>query len=637
MNFPMMNFLAILLLFAPLASSLVSISFRGIFGGKKSFISSSIIIGFSLLYASIILYYVYNYGSLEVNLGDWFDVDSVAINWGIYIDFMSATMVFIVCLVSWCVHIYSFEYMSGSHFNQRFFCYLSLFTFFMLLLLVSGNIVQMFVGWEGVGLCSYLLISYNTKKNSATIAGMKAFIVNRVSDVFFCLGIFTYYHNYGTFDFFFGNQELIGIIDNYYRIFNYDIQACEVVSMLLFIGAMGKSAQLFFHVWLPDAMEGPTPVSALIHAATMVTAGVIVVAKLSQIFFNSPISSMVVTIVGISTSLIAGLIALNQDDIKKIIAYSTCSQLGYMFVLNGLGGYNFAIFHLFTHASFKALLFLSAGAIIHTLHHEQNIFEIRKIGVKSLLIKISMLIGCLAIAGIPPFAGFYSKDAMLEYVYAKYLFTNDLWILTCYVAMVCIACLTTLYNFRMFFVIFGSSKGGGHHHNEEVGKPISFALIVLSVCSVVFGIIGSNLMNIDKLPIDGNKLLFHFDNDEIFQNMHHLDIKIKFLPTLLSLFFILISYFIYKRQSSSGKNSFNSLFRNKLYFDEIYDIIFVKSYRYICSSVNSIIEFSINSAVFIVADTLSIISKKAKILIYENLSFYLFLIIFSIIIVCLLL
>ena len=369
----------------------------------------------------MILFYqvIVNHYESNVVIATWINSGTLNVNWSIKVDALSSVMLVVVTLVSSLVHIYSIGYMSHDPHKPRFMAYLSLFTFAMLTLVISDNFLQLFFGWEGVGLCSYFLIGFWFKKESANAAAIKAFVVNRVGDFGFALGIFLIFYLFGTVNYSEVFQQIPQIIDLALLINGIDVKAIDLICILLFVGAMGKSAQIFLHTWLPDAMEGPTPVSALIHAATMVTAGVFLIVRCSPIFEYSPLTLNIITIVGMSTAFFAATVALVQTDIKKIIAYSTCSQLGYMFFAAGVGAYNVAMFHLFTHAFFKALLFLGSGSVIHSFKNQQDINQMGGVYRKLPYTWILMIIGTLALTGFPFLSGFYSKDAIIEFAYLK--------------------------------------------------------------------------------------------------------------------------------------------------------------------------------------------------------------------------
>ncbi|MFN9093952.1 MAG: NADH-quinone oxidoreductase subunit L, partial [Alphaproteobacteria bacterium] len=386
------------------------------------------------------------------------DVGSFGLDWALRYDTLSVVMVAMVTCISTLIHLYSVGYMSHDPTTPRFFAYLSLFTFMMLMLVTADNLVQLFFGWEGVGLASYLLIGYWYEKESACAAAMKAFIVNRVGDLFFMLGLCLTFWVFGSIEF----GEIFGAIDQHKDARFAGLPAYEVICILLFLGACGKSAQLGLHTWLPDAMEGPTPVSALIHAATMVTAGVFLVARMSPVFEYAPMALAIVTVVGASTALFAATIGCVQNDIKRIIAYSTCSQLGYMFFAAGVGAYQGAVFHLFTHAFFKALLFLSAGAVIHAMSEEQDIRKMGGIWKKIPVTYAVMWIGSLALAGVPYFAGYYSKDFVLEAAFAAHSGVG----MYAFICGLLAAFLTAFYSWRLLILTFHGAPRADHHTME---------------------------------------------------------------------------------------------------------------------------------------------------------------------------
>ena len=415
-----------------------------------------------------------------VDLGTWIEAGKFHVDWALRYDTLSAAMVGMVSFVAMLIHVYSIGYMSHDATRWRFFAYLSLFTFAMLMLVTANNLAQLFFGWEGVGLCSYLLIGYWYDRPSACAAAMKAFIVNRIADLPFAVGLGIIFLVFGTiaFDGIFPHVVQHG--GETYHAFGRDIPVMELIGFLLFIGAMGKSAQLGLHVWLPDAMEGPTPVSALIHAATMVTAGVFLMARMSPLMEYAPHALAFVTIVGASTALFAATVGCCQNDIKRVIAYSTCSQLGYMFVAAGVGAYQASVFHLITHAFFKALLFLSAGSVIHAMSDEQ---DMRRMGGLGKLIPITctvMWIGNLALAGIPPLAGSYSKDAIIS---AAYLADSGVG----YYAFICTllaAFLTAFYSWRLLFMTFHGKPRADHHTMEHVHESPWVMLVPLLLLAV---------------------------------------------------------------------------------------------------------------------------------------------------------
>ena len=389
-----------LIIFLPLLAAIISGFFGGIIGNKASQIITSLFVSLSALLSIYIFYNVIINGYADnIIITKWITSGLLDVNWSIKIDQLSSVMLIVVTLVSAIVHVYSIGYMSHDPHQQRFMSYLSLFTFAMLVLVTSDNFLQLFFGWEGVGLCSYFLIGFWFKKPTANAAAIKAFIVNRVGDFGFALGIFLVFYIFGSVNYEEVFNQVALFKDNNLNFLGLELNAINLICFLLFIGAMGKSAQIFLHTWLPDAMEGPTPVSALIHAATMVTAGVFLVVRCSPIYEYSPIILNFITVVGMSTALFAATVALVQNDIKKIIAYSTCSQLGYMFFATGVGAYNVAMFHLFTHAFFKALLFLGAGSVIHSFHDEQDINKMGGVYKHLPYTYALMMIGTLALTG----------------------------------------------------------------------------------------------------------------------------------------------------------------------------------------------------------------------------------------------
>ncbi len=407
-----------LILFLPLLGAIIYGFFGKLLGDRSCEIITSLFVSISTLLSLVIFYRVITVGYEDnILITTWIDSGSLNVNWSINIDALSSVMLVVVTLVSSLVHIYSIGYMSHDPHKARFMSYLSLFTFAMLTLVTSDNFIQLFFGWEGVGLSSYFLIGFWFKKPSANAAAIKAFLVNRVGDFGFALGIFLIFYIFGTVNYNEVFQKIPEILEIKLSFLGINIDAVDLICILLFIGAMGKSAQIFLHTWLPDAMEGPTPVSALIHAATMVTAGVFLVVRCSPIYEYSELALSIITIVGMSTAFFAASVALVQTDIKKIIAYSTCSQLGYMFFAAGVGAYSVAMFHLFTHAFFKALLFLGSGSVIHSFKDEQDINKMGGVWKRLPYTYVLMIIGTLALTGFPLFSGYYSKDAIIEFAF----------------------------------------------------------------------------------------------------------------------------------------------------------------------------------------------------------------------------
>ncbi len=501
--------------------------------------------------SSILAWYLFftfseNY---HLNLFPIFSLEAIKLNWAINIDMLSAFMLIVITTVSLIVHIYSIGYMQDG--IRRFFSCLSFFTFCMIVLVVSDNFVQLFFGWEGVGMCSYLLIGFWFKKYAANNAALKAFIVNRVGDFFLLLGIFLIYYTFNSLEF--------------VNIFNKTSYHSELnlICILLFIGCMGKSAQLGLHIWLPDAMEGPTPASALIHAATMVTAGVFLIARCSPLFELSNIARELIVVVGTLTAFFAAAIAITQNNIKKVIAYSTCSQLGYMFIACGVSAYHAAIFHLMTHAFFKALLFLGAGNVIHAMNHEQNIHKMGNCWNKIPYTYTFMWIGFLALSGIFPFAGFYSKDLIIEHAYETNRFA--------FMGSLIVALLTAFYSWRLLFLVFHNGKQSGHVHN--VPKIMLIPLCVLALGSCFAGIWGIHI-----LDVAGNTF---WQSSLVVSKAHpHTSYFIKFLSALMGLSGILFAYCVYYLKRIKQEYSIK-LLQNKLYFDEIYESIIVIPLRFL--------------------------------------------------------
>ena len=455
----------------PLIASIISGFFGKFIGDRNSEIVTSLLVSISAILSAIVFYEViFNQYEENIIIATWINSGSLEVNWSMKIDALSSVMLVVVTFVSALVHIYSIGYMSHDPHKPRFMAYLSLFTFAMLMLVTADNFIQLFFGWEGVGLCSYFLIGFWFKKETANAAAIKAFVVNRVGDFGFALGIFLIFYLFGTVNYTEVFNQIPTVVDEKLNFLGIQINAVDLICILLFIGAMGKSAQIFLHTWLPDAMEGPTPVSALIHAATMVTAGVFLVVRCSPIYEYSELALNIVTVVGMSTAFFAASVALVQTDIKKIIAYSTCSQLGYMFFAAGVGAYNVAMFHLFTHAFFKALLFLGSGSVIHAFKDEQNINNMGGVWRKLPYTYALMIIGTLALTGFPFLSGFYSKDAIIEFAYLKGSpignYAATIGILTAF--------LTSIYSWRLFFKSFhGSYNNKKIPINETPESPLT--------------------------------------------------------------------------------------------------------------------------------------------------------------------
>ncbi len=555
---------------------------------------------------------------------DWVRSGDLDFNWALSVDTLTAVMLVVVTTVSALVHLYSWGYMDEDPDQPRFFAYLSLFTFAMLMLVTADNLVQMFFGWEGVGLASYLLIGFWFKKPSANAAAIKAFVVNRVGDLGFMLGIFGTFLVFGTVSI----PEILAaapaMVGTSIGFLGMRLDTMTVLCLLLFIGAMGKSAQLGLHTWLPDAMEGPTPVSALIHAATMVTAGVFMVCRLSPMFETSPIALAVVTFIGAATALFAATVGLVQTDIKRVIAYSTCSQLGYMFFAAGVGAYGAAMFHLFTHAFFKALLFLGAGSVIHAMHHEQDMRYYGGLRKEIPFTFWAMLAGTLAITGvgiihigsIPAlgFAGFFSKDAIIEAAYASGTEMGGI----AYFVGVAAALLTSFYSWRLMFLTFwgkprwvqsehirhtlhdhpsdedaghepaphsagkddlATGTGGYHPHESPVSMLVPLGILSLGAVFAGFAFHGQFIEPVEGAEFWRSSIAF---NAELMEKIHEVPLLVKLSSTIAMLTGLAVAFFMYMRGQGRPQalaSQFRGLYTfllNKWYFDELYNLIFIR-------------------------------------------------------------
>jgi NADH-quinone oxidoreductase subunit L len=517
-----------------------------------------------------------------LSLGTWIDVGSLHVNWALRYDTLAAVMVAMVSFVSMLIHIYSIGYMAhDSYPRYRFFAYLSLFTFSMLMLVTADNLAQLFFGWEGVGLCSYLLIGYWYDRPSACAAAIKAFIVNRIGDLGFAVGIALLFLKFGTIEFAGIFAAVAAHAADTYSLFGTSFPALEVIGFLLFIGAMGKSAQLGLHVWLPDAMEGPTPVSALIHAATMVTAGVFLMARMSPLMEFAPTALAFVTIVGASTALFTATIGCVQNDIKRVIAYSTCSQLGYMFVAAGVGAYQASMFHLITHAFFKALLFLGAGSVIHAMSDEQ---DLRKMGGLGRLIPWTcalMWIGNLALAGIPPLAGSYSKDAIISAAYAAGTGVGTY----AFICTVLAAFLTAFYSWRLLIMAFHGTSRVDHHTLEHVHEsPFVMVgpLVALAVGAVIAGWALHGWFIGEEWQAFWHGSIVNGATNHVLANIEHVPAWVEEIPLVMGIAGIALAYVMYMAVPAIPgllASTFGGVYRfllNKWYFDELYDAIFVR-------------------------------------------------------------
>jgi NADH-quinone oxidoreductase subunit L len=562
----------------PLIASIISGFFGRFIGDRNSEIVTSLLVTIAAILSAFVLYEViFNDYQDNIVIATWINSGTLDVNWSMKIDSLSAIMLVVVTSVSSLVHIYSIGYMSHDPHKPRFMAYLSLFTFAMLMLVTSDNFIQLFFGWEGVGLCSYFLIGFWFKKETANAAAIKAFVVNRVGDFGFALGIFLIFYLFGTVNYSEVFELIPTIIDKNIIFLGIEVNAVDLICLLLFVGAMGKSAQILLHTWLPDAMEGPTPVSALIHAATMVTAGVFLVVRCSPIYEYSELALNIITIVGMSTAFFAATVALVQTDIKKIIAYSTCSQLGYMFFATGVGAYNVAMFHLFTHAFFKALLFLGSGSVIHAFKDEQNINNMGGVWKKLPYTYSLMIIGTLALTGFPFLSGFYSKDAIIEFAYLRGNTTGY------YAAGIGIitAFLTSIYSWRLIFKTFHGEYNNKDIKIEETHESplvMLIPLVLLSIGAIFAGYIFKELFV-------GYGGASNFWKDSIFflkpLSTEHPPIWFLVLTPILVILSIPIAYYLFVKNknlphqiANVNKPLYNFLL-NKWYFDELYDLLIV--------------------------------------------------------------
>ncbi|MGR3723655.1 NADH-quinone oxidoreductase subunit L [Abyssibius alkaniclasticus] len=587
--------MATIILFAPLIGALLAGFGHRAIGDKGAQIVTT-----ALLFLAALLSWVLFFGNYEevetVSIMRWVSSGEMQVEWAIRLDRLTAIMLVVITTVSALVHLYSMGYMAhdeqykdGESYRPRFFAYLSFFTFTMLVLVTADNLLQMFFGWEGVGVASYLLIGFYYRKPSANAAAMKAFIVNRVGDFGFLLGIFGIFYVTGSINFdviFAKGPEMAAQSFNF---IGYEVSVIETLTLLLFIGAMGKSAQLLLHTWLPDAMEGPTPVSALIHAATMVTAGVFLVSRMSPLFDYASGTLMIVTAVGATTAFFAATVGLVQNDIKRVIAYSTCSQLGYMFVAAGVGAYPVAMFHLFTHAFFKAMLFLGAGSVIHSMHHEQDMRNYGGLRKKIPLTFWAMMIGTLAITGVGiplsgiGFAGFLSKDAIVESAFASgsgYAF----WML------VIAAFMTSFYSWRLMFMTFyGTPRGDAHTHDHAHESP---NVMIIPLAVLALGSVFAGMLWLD--PFFGESMTEWFGPSVVSSNGFETIYKAHYAPTWVKVspfiamllgFALSFTFYIWRTDLPARlANTFQPAYQfllNKWYFDELYEAIFVRPAKWL--------------------------------------------------------
>jgi NADH-quinone oxidoreductase subunit L len=561
--------------------------------------------------------------SHEIFLFDWISVKSLKIPFSFLVDPLSSIMLLIITGIGFLIHIYSIGYMHDDAGFGKFFSYLNLFIFFMLLLVLGSNYIVMFIGWEGVGLCSYLLIGFWYTNSSYASAAKKAFVMNRIGDLGFLLGVFLIFTTFGSIEF----SKIFPQAANMLP----EDGTITLIALLLFIGACGKSAQLPLFTWLPDAMAGPTPVSALIHAATMVTAGIYMIARSNILFDLAPVVQHLIAIIGLATALIGALIAITQTDIKKVLAYSTVSQLGYMFLGLGVGAYDGGFFHVITHAFFKALLFLGAGSVIHAMHHEQDMRHMGGLRKKLPVTFITMLIGTLAIAGLPPFSGFFSKDEILAHVYEH---SKIMWVIGVFTAF-----LTAFYMFRMLFLTFFGTYRGTHHAEEKIHEsPMSMTipLIVLAILSAFGGFI-----NVPEI-FGGNHWLSQWLSPVIMHHPeagdHSTEYMLMGITVVGILISIVIAYSKYVKQNhvpvaAEAKRPFlANLSYHKFYIDELYDAVIRKPLDVLSTFFYKIVDTKIiDGIVNGLGFGTSEASKGLRLLQSGNVGFYIFMMVVGII------
>ena len=540
-------------------------------------IGSGVILG-SFVLSLLVFFQVKNGNTATIHFFDFIRLENFKIGFDYKIDQLSSLFLLIITGVGFLIHVYSTSYMHDEE-NMNFakyFSYLNLFVFSMLLLVMGGNFVIMFIGWEGVGLCSYLLIGYWFRNTDYTDAAKKAFIMNRIGDLGFLLALFWLITKIGSVQY-----DVIFSAASLAKLSATDITG---ITMLLFVGATGKSAQIPLYTWLPDAMAGPTPVSALIHAATMVTAGIYMIARSNALFSLAPQTQTVITIVGLATALLAASIAIKQNDIKKVLAYSTVSQLGFMFLALGTGNYVAAVFHVLTHAFFKALMFLGSGSVIHAMGGEQDIRKMGGLHKKMKITSVTFLIGCLAIAGIPGFSGFFSKDEILAGTFAH---SPLLYGIALFAAL-----LTAFYMFRLYFVTFTGTFRGTHdqeHHLHESPAAMTFPLIVLAIFSVIGGYVGVPEV------LGGHHELAGYLSPVVKSAEHHLDHNTEYmlmgLSTILVVISISFAWMKFKNYKVEGEaNGLGKVLENKWYVDELYQAAIVNPLKSVSAFFNNIIE-----------------------------------------------
>ncbi|MBF97074.1 MAG: NADH-quinone oxidoreductase subunit L [Pelagibacterales bacterium] len=570
----------IFIFFLPLLSTFICFLCVLFKENRKAEILSSLLISIAA-FLSILCYLKINVFVGNYNIYNWINLGNIELKLSVFYDPLTAIMFLVVNSVSALVHIFSIGYMASDPYRARFFCYLSLFTFAMLILVSADNFIQLFLGWEGVGLCSYLLVGFYFSKLSASNAALKAFLVNRVGDFGYLIAIaliFTFFQSLNFEDVFSNSASYAG---KNFIFFGYDVDLLTTITMFLFLAAMGKSAQIGLHVWLPDAMEGPTPVSALIHAATMVTAGVFLVARCSPLFEMAHLTLNFITYIGLVTCLFAASVALLQDDIKKIIAYSTCSQLGYMFFACGISAYSLGIFHLVTHAFFKALLFLSAGSVIHVCHHEQNIKKMGGLCRKIPITYFFIILGSLALMGIPPFSGYFSKDLILEFAFSLHSIKGNLvYYLGCLGAA-----MTSIYSVRLIYLTFHGKSKLKTKEYESVKEAPLVMLVPLFLLSLGAIFSGFFFYKIVKYESFWKNSLFYKENINFVDNAHHIPFIFKLFPIITVILFSFLVLFYFSKLNTFfdfTNKSFSKLLiviKQKWYFDILYNFLFIKKLK----------------------------------------------------------
>ena len=571
------------IVFLPLVGALLAGFFGKIIGDRGAHLVTCIFMAASMLLGAICFYDVaLQQNAQTIQLFTWIESGNLKAEWALKIDTLTAIMILVVTSVSTMVHVYSIGYMHHDPHNPRFFAYLSLFTFAMLMLVTADNLVQMFFGWEGVGLASYLLIGFWYQKPEANAAAIKAFLVNRVGDFGFALGIFGTYLLFDTIVL----DEIFILAPKYVEteltFLWFSADAITVLTMLLFIGAMGKSAQLGLHTWLPDAMEGPTPVSALIHAATMVTAGVFMIARLSPMMEYAPDTLTVVTLIGATTAIFAASVGLCQNDIKRVIAYSTCSQLGYMFFACGVSAYSAGIYHLLTHAFFKALLFLGAGSVIHAMSDEQDMTKMGGLRKRIPLTYWLMIVGTLALTGFPFLSGFYSKDLILEATFAR---DTGVGYYAFYIGIF-VAGLTAFYSWRLIFMTFhGECRAPKSVQDKIHESPIvmTLPLIFLAVGALFSGKLGYEFFGGESMKAFWGDALLVLKENRTIEAAAGVPMWVVLLPTIMFIVGTSLAFYCYQLKPDLPKtlsSKFSGIYQfllNKWYFDELYDLLFVRS------------------------------------------------------------